>query len=125
LVAHAGTLVAHIDDIVDTGEHGYTFIKLNTGMNDFLRTTLYGSQHRIEILNDQTETKDYVVVGHNCESGDIFTTVPYDPEVLQPRTLKKAMIGDEVRIYDCGAYCASMRAKGYNSFPDATEWFVA
>lgn len=124
LIAHAGTLVATIDDIVDTGKNGYTFMKLDTGMNDFLRTTLYGSQHRIEVCNNNIETEDYVVVGHNCESGDIFTTKPYDPEIIEPRTLKKASIGDEVKIYDCGAYCASMRAKGYNAFPDAIEVMV-
>lgn len=124
LVAHMGTLVANVDDIVDTGKDGYTFLKLNTGMNDFLRTTMYGSQHRIEVISDNTEEADYVVVGHNCESGDIFTTKPYDPEILETRLLKKASIGDEVRIYDAGAYCASMRAKGYNSFPDAIEVFV-
>lgn len=124
LVTHAGTLIATIDDIVDTGKDGYTFIKLNTGMNDFLRTTMYGSQHRIEIMTDETATQEYVVVGHNCESGDVFTTKAYDPEVLEPRTLPQAKVGDEVRIYDCGAYCASMRAKGYNAFPDAIEILV-
>ena len=93
-------------------------------MNDFLRSTLYGAQHKIEIVNDSAETKEYVVVGHNCESGDIFTTAAADPEQIEPRTLKEARIGDEVRISDTGAYCASMRAKGYNSFPDAVEVLV-
>lgn len=124
LIAHAGTLVAQVDDIVDTGKNGFTFLKLNTGMNDFLRTTMYGSQHRIEVINKSSETSDYVVVGHNCESGDIFTTKNYDSETLATRTLNKATVGDEVRIYDTGAYCASMRAKGYNSFPDAVEILV-
>lgn len=123
-IAHAGTLVAQVDDIVDTGENGHTFIRLNTGMNDFLRSTLYGAQHKIEIINNATKMKDYVVIGHNCESGDIFTPAKGDPEAIEPRTLKEAKIGDEVRIYDAGAYCASMRAKGYNSFPNATEIMV-
>lgn len=123
-IAHAGTLVATIDDIVDTGKYGHTFLRLNTGMNDFLRTTLYGAQHKIEVINDETETMPYIVVGHNCESGDIFTTEKGDPESVEPRVLKKAKIGDIVHIYDAGAYCASMRAKGYNSFPDAEEVMV-
>ncbi len=120
-IAHAGTLVATIDDIVDTGKYGHTFLRLNTGMNDFLRTTLYGAQHKIEVMNDETELHPYIVVGHNCESGDIFTTEKGDPESVEPRMLKKAHIGDTIHIYDVGAYCASMRAKGYNSFPDAQE----
>ncbi len=123
-IAHAGTLVATIDDIVDTGKNGYTFLKLNTGMNDFLRTTMYGAQHEIEVMNDEEIYEEYVVVGHNCESGDIFTTTPGDSESIAPRKLKTAHIGDEVRIYDAGAYCASMRARGYNSFPIAPEVMV-
>lgn len=123
-IAHAGTLIASIDDIVDTGKFGHTFLRLNTGMNDFLRTTLYGAQHKIEVINDETEKLPYIVVGHNCESGDIFTTEKGDPESIKPRLLNKANIGDTVHIYDVGAYCASMRAKGYNSFPDAIEVIV-
>lgn len=123
-IAHAGTLIAKIDDIVDTGEGGYHFLRLNTGMNDFLRSTMYGAQHEIEVCNDVKEKREYVVVGHNCESGDIFTPAPADPEGIAPRLLNVANIGDEIRIYDTGAYCASMRAKGYNSFPDAVEVMV-
>jgi diaminopimelate decarboxylase len=123
-IAHAGTLVAAVDDIVDTGEEGYTFLRLNTGMNDFLRSTMYGSRHKIEVINDSTEEKEYVVVGHNCESGDILTPAQGNPEEIEPRRLRKAEIGDMVRIYDTGAYCASMRAKGYNSFPEAIELMV-
>lgn len=123
-IAHAGTLVARVDDVVDTGEGGYTFLRLNTGMNDFLRSALYGARHTIEVVNDAEATKEYVVVGHNCESGDIFSPASGNPEEIETRTLKLAAIGDEVRIYDVGAYCASMRAKGYNSFPDAAEVMV-
>ncbi len=123
-IAHAGTLVAHVDDIVDTGKNGYAFLRLNTGMNDFLRSTIYGARHRIEVINNAEETKGYVVVGHNCESGDIFTPHAGNPEEIEVRQLNQAAIGDEVRIYDVGAYCASMRAKGYNSYPDAIEIMV-
>lgn len=123
-IAHAGTLIAQVDDIVDTGKNGYTFLRLNTGMDDFLRSAMYGARHKIEILNDTQTTKEYVVIGHNCESGDIFTPVSGNPEEIEIRTLKEAKIGDEVRIYDTGAYCASMRAKWYNSFPGAVEVMV-
>src|SRR3989344_2438621 len=123
-IAHAGTLVAQVDDIVDTGRDGYKFLKLNTGMNDFLRSSMYGAQHKIEVINDSETTEDYVVVGHNCESGDILTPASGNPEEIELRTLKKAQVGDEIRIYDVGAYSASMRAKGYNSFPDAIEVMV-
>jgi len=124
-VAHAGTLVATVDDIVDTGKNGHIFLKLNTGMNDFLRSALYGARHRIEVVNTASEKGECVVVGHNCESSDIFTPVAGNSEEIETRTLNKAEIGDEVRVYDVGAYCASMRTKGYNSFPDAEEVMVA
>lgn len=123
-IAHAGVLVASVDDIVDTGKGGHTFLRLNTGMNDFLRSALYGARHTIEVMNGATEMKEYIVVGHNCESGDIFTPAAGNPEEIEPRLLRAASIGDEVRIHDMGAYCASMRAKGYNSFPDAIEVMV-
>ncbi len=123
-IAHAGTLVASIDDIVDTGKDGNTFIRLNTGMNDFLRSALYGARHEIEVMSSAQTTSTYVVVGHNCESGDIFTPEESDPERMEARELRTAQIGDEVRIRDVGAYCASMRATGYNSFPDAIEIMV-
>ena len=123
-IAHVGTLIAQVEDIVDTGTQGYTFMRLNTGMNDFLRTSLYGAQHDIEVVNESRVQKEYVVVGHNCESGDLFTSVHGNSEELETRLLNEASIGDEVRIRDVGAYCASMRAKGYNSFPDASEILV-
>ncbi len=123
-VAHAGTLVATVDDIVDTGPEGYTFLRLNTGMNDFLRSSLYGARHEIEVVNGSAAKRAYVIVGHNCESGDILTPAAGNPEEIEPRLLNDAAIGDEVRIYDVGAYGASMRARGYNAFPDAEEVFI-
>ena len=36
MIAHAGILITTIDDIVDTGSEGYTFLRLSTGINDFL-----------------------------------------------------------------------------------------
>ncbi len=119
LVANAGCLISRVIDIVDTGHAGYTFLKLDTGMNDILRPSLYGAQHPIAVLSEATEHQDYVVVGHNCESGDLLTPAAGQPEVLAPRRLNKAAIGDLVLIGGTGAYCASMSAHGYNSYPSA------
>lgn len=124
LVGHAGVLLAEVVDIVDTGEDGHTFLRLDTGMNDFARPGMYGAQHEMEVLNDSTESTEYVVVGHNCETGDILTPAPGDPEGLESRVLKKAHIGDMLAVYDTGAYCRTMSHKGYNSFPSAHEIFV-
>jgi diaminopimelate decarboxylase len=124
LVGHAGTLLAEVVDIVDTGADGHTFLRLNTGMNDIIRPSMYGAQHKIEALNDASEEEEYVVVGHNCETGDILTPASGDPEGLEARLMKRVSIGDVVAIYDAGAYCRSFAVHGYNSFPSAQELLV-
>lgn len=124
LVAHAGTLLAEVADIVDTGVDGHVFLRLNTGMNDIIRPSMYGAQHKIEALVDATEKDKYVVVGHNCETGDILTPAPGDPEGLSPRVMKQVAIGDMVAILDAGAYCRSFAVHGYNSYPSAKELLV-
>jgi diaminopimelate decarboxylase len=128
LTAMAGMLITEVIDITDTGEFGYNFIRTNTGMNDFLRPVLYGAQHPMWVVpKNGTESPhliDYVVIGHNCESGDLLTPAKNNPDVLGPRLLPNAAIGDYVVIGGMGAYCASMRAIGYNSFESAVEVFV-
>ncbi|HET8690290.1 MAG TPA: hypothetical protein VFL81_02545 [Candidatus Saccharimonadales bacterium] len=124
LVGHAGVLLSTIQDIVDTGPDGHHFLRCDTGMNDFIRPSMYGAQHEIKVLNDSKVRQDYVVVGHNCETGDILTTAPGDPEGIEARELNKAAIGDLIAIYDCGAYCASFSTHGYNSYPDAGQILV-
>lgn len=124
LVAHGGVLLAEVVDMVDTGPDGHTFIKLNTGMNDIIRPSMYGAQHEIAILNDEKTQADYIVVGHNCETGDILTPAPGDPEGMEPRRMRRCHIGDVAAIYDVGAYCYTFSATGYNAFPSATPVFI-
>lgn len=123
LVANAGALLARVQDVADTGEDGYTFIKLDAGMTEILRPSLYGAQHPIDILQAEpaAERRPAIVVGHCCESGDILTPAPGDPEALATRDLPKATIGDFALVGGAGAYCAAMSAKNYNSFPEAPE----
>jgi len=124
LTANAGILITSIEDIVDTGKEGYTFLKLDTGMNDILRPGMYGSQHPMMVVTNTSDKESYVAVGHNCESADMLTPAPGNPEKLQPRLLSKADIGDLLLIGGVGAYCAAMAAHGYNSFPNAKEVLV-
>lgn len=123
LVANACALLASVQDVVSTGDEGYHFIKLNAGMTELLRPSIYGSQHPIHLLQEKEkpETRDYVVVGHCCESGDILTPAPGDPEVLSTRELPVAAIGDYCVIDGSGAYASSMTPKHYNSYPEAAE----
>ncbi|MDQ1257398.1 MAG: diaminopimelate decarboxylase [Candidatus Hydrogenedentes bacterium] len=124
LVANAGALICTAIDVVDTGEGGYRFITVDSGMTEVVRPSMYGAQHPIVVVpatNDARGTGEYLVVGHCCESGDVLTPEPGSPEGLLPRTLTEARIGDAVVVGGSGAYCASMSSKNYNSFPEAPE----
>ena len=50
LVANCAAVLARVQDICDTGEGGYKFLRLDAGMTDILRPSLYGAQHPICIL---------------------------------------------------------------------------
>lgn len=124
LVANAGVLLCSVTDVVDTGGDGYVFIKTDTGMNDILRPALYGAQHPISLLPAAPRGEEKIpclLVGHCCESGDILSPEPGNPEGLQTRELPRAEVGDLVEIRGAGAYCAGMSAKNYNSFPESAE----
>jgi len=127
-------------------EEGYDFVKIDGGMTEILRPSLYGAQHPIVVvpgahavpealaaddaaLEAEAEAllmarrgrTEYVVVGHCCESGDLLTPAPGESDVLAPRLLTECEPGDLVVIEGAGAYCSSMSAAGYNSFPAAAE----
>jgi diaminopimelate decarboxylase len=121
LVANAGLVVATCVDVVDTGHDGYLFAKLDTGMPEVTRPSLYGAQHPIHVLAEGREEADVVFVGPCCESGDILTPGPGDPEALAPRRVPRPQIGDLVIVGGAGAYCAAMSTINYNSYPQAPE----
>lgn len=121
LVANAGAVVATCVDVVDTGKDGYVFAKLDSGMTEVTRPSLYGAQHPIDVLADGREAAEVVFVGPCCESGDILTPAPGDPEALAPRWVPRPRIGDLVLIGGAGAYCAAMSTINYNSYPQAPE----
>jgi diaminopimelate decarboxylase len=134
LVANAGAILAEIIDIVDThppGDasiDGKTFLKVDSGMTELLRPSLYGAQHPLSVVahghpaaDDEAE---YLVAGHCCESGDILTPAPGDAEGLLPRRLARAEVGDTLVIEGAGAYASGMAAKNYNAFPEAAEVLI-
>ncbi len=121
LVALAGAVVATCVDVVDTGRAGYLFAKLDTGMPEIARPSLYGAQHPIDVLAAGRDTAAVVFVGPCCESGDILTPAPGDPEALAPRWVPRPAIGDLVVVGGAGAYCAAMATINYNSYPQAPE----
>jgi diaminopimelate decarboxylase len=127
LVVHAGVIISKVIDITDTGKDGYSFIRTDTGMTEIIRSAMYGAQHPLVVVPHTEEPrgeKEYVVVGHCCESSDCLTTVKGDPESIEPRLLVEAKIDDYLVIEKTGAYCYGMSALGYNSFPEAPVVFV-
>ena len=74
LLANSCAIVCSVQDMVETGtDEGHTFIKLDAGMTEVLRPSLYAAQHPLVTVSSAGETpaatKKYVVVGHCCESG--------------------------------------------------------
>lgn len=65
LLANSCALLSTVQDIVATGAHGHDFLKLDSGMTEVLRPSLYGAQHPIVIVKKggkpATGTKSYVV----------------------------------------------------------------
>jgi len=124
IVTNSGSLVSTISDLVDTGSEGYQFIKVDTGMTEILRPSLYGAQHPLVVVPQQVATRgtgEFLVAGHCCESGDILTPEPGNPEGLLPRQLMEPEIGDLLVVEATGAYCSGMASKHYNSFPECAE----
>ena len=122
IMANSGSLLTRVDDITTTGDEGYTFLKIDTGMDMLTRPALYAAHHPCLPLSESTETEEYVITGHCCESGDLFTVSADD--TLEPRVLPKTEIGDLMIIEGAGAYCSSMSVINYNSFPQASEVLI-
>ena len=109
LAAKFGILCARVEYVKKTPEKN--FVILNSGMNHFMRTALYGAEHRVLNLVKREGEELYDVVGPICETGDTF----YKNAKLSP--VKE---GDWLAIADTGAYGFVM-ANHYNLQTPAKE----
>lgn len=89
-----------------------------------METMMFGRAHHRLLDTFFSLSGKAVFVGHCCESGDLLSPDPSDAELLAQRLLLSPKVGDTVVIGGCGAYCSSMSAKHYNSFPEAPEAMV-
>ena len=123
LVAEAGVLLGRVRAVKDAG-HNH-FVLVDTGFNELMRPAMYGSWHGMHVQRRGQgvlpATRDSVVAGPLCESGDVFTQG--DGGVVLPRPLGDARVGDLLVIHNTGAYGASM-SSNYNSRPLAAEVLV-
>jgi len=83
-----------------------TYVAVDGGMSDNIRTALYGAHYEPVIANRAAEPRSTVVTiaGKHCESGDI---------VVNNTPLQPAEVGDIVCVFATGAYCHSM-SSNYN-----------
>ena len=126
LLANSCAIVTTVQDKVTTGtDEGHTFLKLDAGMTEVLRPSLYAAQHPLVAVSadgsSPASKASYVVVGHCCESGDLLTPGPDDAESIAEREMGAVERGDMLVVEGAGAYCAGMSSKNYNSFPEAPE----
>ena len=125
LSAICGAILTRIQDITSTTEE-HRFLKIDAGMTEILRPTMYGAQHPMRVIQAQPseEKAYYYVVGHCCETSDTLTVEPDNADILRARKLGKAKIGDHLLIGGAGGYCSAMSAINYNSFPMAAEVLI-
>lgn len=123
LLAESGYLVTEVRAVKQMG--GNRFIMVDAGFNDLLRPALYGSYHRMTVLDADGNPVERPlqltqVAGPLCESGDVFTQ---DEHGLAAQLLPQACVGDLLVIHDAGAYGASM-SSNYNSRPLLPEVLI-
>ena len=122
LVAESGVLLGQVRATKNAGNNH--FVLVDTGFNELMRPSMYGSYHAMSVLRRDGSTaaeQPTVVAGPLCESGDVFTQG--DGGVVLPRDLPAAQVGDLLVIHDTGAYGASM-SSNYNSRPLIAEVLV-
>ncbi|TGK54831.1 diaminopimelate decarboxylase [Leptospira wolffii] len=126
LMVNNGAILTKVDDVVNTGDGGFTFVKLDMGMDVNTRPSLYAAKHPLVVIpksgKSEGKTGDFVYVGHCCESGDLITQEEGGGPQL--RTTLVPEIGDLVVMEGAGAYCSSMSLKNYNSYPESPEVLV-
>ena len=118
LIAEAGLLlmrVEYLKQAPETGEGGKNFAVVDAAMNDFLRPSLYGAAHGIEVVRPSLDAveKLWDLVGPICESGDFLG---------RDRRLPLAA-GDLLALRQAGAYGFVM-SSNYNARPRAAEVLV-
>ncbi len=117
LVMNPGYIVTTVVDKVSTGPKGEEFLKVNGGMNMNARIPMHGAAHPFVVIpkKDNKNVRKYVVNGICCESSDILTIRPRETEIIEPRAMKEAEVGDLFIVGGAGGYCSSMAPVNYNS----------
>lgn len=99
VVAESGHLITEVNTLKESISRK-TIIGTDTGMNQLVRTAMYGSYHPIvNISNPEGMLQEYDVTGNICECADFFA---------RDRMLSEVREGDLLSIDVVGAYGMSM-----------------
>jgi diaminopimelate decarboxylase len=109
IVGPAGVTLYEVGTIKDV-DHIRTYVSVDGGMSDNIRTALYGSSYTCVLASRDSDAPPMLarVVGKHCEAGDIVVRDVWLPSDLVP--------GDVLAVAATGAYCRSM-ASNYNAVP--------
>ena len=113
IVGPAGITVYEVGTIKPVElDHGLvrTYVSVDGGMSDNIRTALYGADYTVRLASRSSMAEPMLcrVVGKHCESGDVVVRDAWLPSDLAP--------GDLLAVAATGAYCRSM-ASNYNFVP--------
>lgn len=116
IVANAGTTLYEVGGIKET-VGGKTYVFIDGGMSDNIRTALYQAEYEAGVVNKLTDidTKEITLAGKLCESGDII--------IEKGKLPKSTTIGDIVAVTTTGAYCYTM-SSNYNRITKPAVVFV-
>ena len=83
-----------------------TYVAVDGGMTDNIRTALYGSKYEAFVVEHALEGRERIcdVVGKHCESGDV---------IVKNSPLQETRAGEHICVLGTGAYCNEM-ANNYN-----------
>jgi diaminopimelate decarboxylase len=109
IVGPGGITLYEVGTIKDV-EGLRTYVSVDGGMSDNLRTALYGADYTTVLASREGSAEPMLsrVVGTHCESGDIVVRDCFLPADLAP--------GDLIAVAATGAYCRSL-ASNYNYLP--------
>lgn len=95
-----------------------TYVSVDGGMSDNLRTALYGATYTVTLASRVSVAEPMLVrvVGKHCETGDVVVRDAWLPSDLAP--------GDLLAVAATGAYCRSL-ASNYNLVPKPAVVAVA
>ena len=105
-----GTVTVYEVGTVKPVEGVRTFVSVDGGMSDNIRTALYDADYTVVLANRSSAAPPMLarVVGKHCETGDIVVKDAWLPADVEP--------GDLLAVAATGAYCRSM-ASTYNHQP--------